>query len=97
MIRPYPDELERTEIGEFFVARKFKRQGIGRESAFHLFDAYPGKWLIRVLEENSGACEFWEKVIREYTLGSFDLRSEEYTDALSGSWSMKFFRFESRR
>ena len=97
MIRPYPDEMDRIEIGEFFVARKFKRRGIGKESAFCLFDAYPGKWLVRVLEENAGACEFWEKVIREYTLGSFDLRSEEHTDPHSGSWPMEFYRFESRR
>jgi len=96
LIRPFPNEPDRTEIGEFFVARKFKGQGIGKESAFQLFDAYPGKWLVRVLENNSGAVQFWEKVIREYTLRSFNSSAEQYTDPHSGSWAMKFYRFVSR-
>lgn len=33
MVRPYSDERGRMEIGEFFVLRKLKRRGIGRQAA----------------------------------------------------------------
>jgi predicted acetyltransferase len=97
LLRPFPDEPDRTEIAEIFVARQFKGQGIGRETACHLFDAFPGKWLVRVLEENIGARRFWDKIIREYTSGSSRPATETYTDPHSGSWPMIFYRFENKR
>lgn len=97
MIRRFPDELDRYEVGEFFVARKFKRQRIGKRCAFWLFDAFPGKWIVRVLDANSGARSFWDSVIREYTDGAMIQTSEQYVCHSSGTWQMQFYRFESRR
>jgi len=97
LVRPFPGEPGRTEIAEFFVARKFKRRGIGRESAFHLFDSFPGRWLVRVLEGNTGAKGFWDRVVREYTSGNCQLSDEDYADPHSGSYPMRFYRFENRR
>lgn len=96
MVRPFPDEKDRTEIGEFFVLRKYKGRGVGITSAVWLFDAHPGPWLIRVLEDNTGACKFWEKVIKAYTKGHFSQTTEQYVCPHSGKWTMKFYRFESR-
>lgn len=94
---PYRDEPGTMEVGEFFVLRKFKGQGIGRESAGWLFRAHPGNWLVRVLDDNIGARMFWEKVIGEYTNGAVVQTSEEYHCRRSGTWPMQFYRFESRR
>ena len=96
MVRPYPDERGRMEIGEFFVLRKFKRRGIGRQAARRLFDRFPGEWLVRVLDDNSGALRFWEAVIGEYTQGNLQRRSETYECPHSGRWPMQFFRFRCR-
>jgi len=51
MIRPYPDEPDIMDVGEFFILRKFTGQGVGRKSAFSLFDSFAGNWLVRVLNE----------------------------------------------
>jgi len=96
MVRPYPDEPDRMEIGEFFVLRKFKRRGIGREAAYRLFDRFQGEWLVRVLDENTGALCFWEAVIDEYTQDDHQRCSETYECPHSGTWPMQFFRFRCR-
>jgi predicted acetyltransferase len=93
LLRPFPYENDRNEIGEFFIAKKFTRKGIGTQVAIHLFDTYPGKWLIRVLKGNNNANSFWGKVIDKYTNGQFIVSEEEYHDPYSGDWNMTYYRF----
>ena len=96
MIRRFPDECDRYEPGEFFVARKFKGREVGKRSALWLFNAFPGKWIVRVLDANTGARSFWAKVIREYTDGDVVQTSEQHVCPHSGTWPMQFYRFESK-
>ncbi|MBT4497034.1 MAG: GNAT family N-acetyltransferase [Gemmatimonadetes bacterium] len=96
MIRPYPMEPERIEVGEFFILRKYKRRGIGKRNAFQLFNTYSGKWLVRVLDQNTGARLFWDRIITEYTKGIFEQTPEVYECPHSGTWPMQFYRFESQ-
>ena len=70
--------------------RRLKGRGVGAASAAWLFDSHPGKWLIRVLDDNTGARGFWSKVIAQYTGGCFSLTEELYEN-----WPMQFYRFES--
>lgn len=93
LMRPFPYENDGNEIGEFFIAKKFTRKGIGTQVAKHLFDTYRGKWLIRVLKDYKSALSFWDKVIDEHTNGQFVVTEEEYRDPFSGNWKMKFYRF----
>lgn len=96
MVRPYPVGPERIEVGEFFILRKYKRRGIGRRCSFQLFNTYSGKWLVRVLDQNTGALRFWERIITEYTEGTLEQTSETYQCPHSGTWPMQFYRFDSR-
>ncbi len=86
LIRPFPYENDRIEIGEFFIIKKFTRKGIGTQVAKYLFDTYRGKWLIRVLKDNASASSFWNKIIDEYTKGQYTVTEEEYRDPFSGNW-----------
>jgi len=95
LIRPLPGELERREIGDFFVARKFKRTGVGSRSAYLAMDNHPGKWAVRVLDDNSGALHFWSNAIHQYTGGVFTKTSEQFEDPHSGSWKMQIYRFDN--
>jgi predicted acetyltransferase len=95
LVRPYPADPARTEIGEFFVLRKYQGHGVGAASAFWLFDAYAGKWLVRVLDANARARRFWEKVIAAYTHGRFTKTAEQYHSPYSGTWAMQFYQFET--
>jgi len=58
-------------IAEFFILRKYRRRGVGRQVAFHIFDLFPGKWEVTEIEANLPAQQFWRRVIGEYTGGKF--------------------------
>jgi predicted acetyltransferase len=58
-------------IAEFFVMRKYRRQGIGKRVAWQVFDRFPGHWVVEEMRENLPAQRFWRKIIGEYTGGKF--------------------------
>lgn len=59
------------DMTEFFVLRRFRRRGIGREAAFAAFNRFAGRWEVRQREENPKATAFWRAVIRAYTGGEY--------------------------
>lgn len=67
---PVMDDPDVLDIAEFFVLRRHRRSGIGRRAAFLLWDRLPGRWTVRVSEENRAALPFWSKVIAEYSGGT---------------------------
>jgi predicted acetyltransferase len=71
------DDEPEIHMAEFFVMRKYRRQGIGQTVAAMLFDRFPGQWHVSQLHENVPAQRFWRSVIAGYTGGDF---SESVTD-----------------
>ena len=68
-------------IAEFFILRKYRRQGVGRQAAWSVFDRFPGRWSVSQEAGNLPAQAFWRKTIRQYTDGAYsdqDLRTEEW-------------------
>jgi predicted acetyltransferase len=55
-------EVERN-MAEFFVARGFRRRGVGMEAVRQILAAYPGHWETAVVERNLAAKAFWPKAI----------------------------------
>jgi predicted acetyltransferase len=51
------------DVHEFFVLREFRRRGVGQRMANHIWNEYPGEWLIRALEANTPALAFWRAAI----------------------------------
>ena len=62
---------EHILMEEFFILRKYRRQGLGRQAAVWLFDQFPGVWEVSEMVENTPAQAFWRKVIGAYTSGRF--------------------------
>jgi predicted acetyltransferase len=58
-------------ITEFFVMRKYRRNGVGKSAAVQVFDRFPGKWEVIQHGGNEPSKFFWESVIREYTNGNY--------------------------
>jgi predicted acetyltransferase len=58
-------------IAEFFILRKYRRQGLGTQAAAAIFDRFPGPWQVGQIPENTPATAFWRKVIGRYTGGRF--------------------------
>ena len=78
------------DMHEFFVIRRFRRNGFGRKMATLLWNEHPGEWLVRVLESNEPAVVFWRTAISAYSGGSYE---EERRIVNERRW--RFFRFVS--
>jgi predicted acetyltransferase len=61
-----PDGDPLWDIAEFFVARGFRRRGIGMRIASEVWRRFPGRWQVRVMESNQPACSFWRRAIEGY-------------------------------
>ena len=50
-------------MGEFFVARKYRRRGIAMRAVREVLRQYPGRWEVAVAERNLAAKAFWPRAI----------------------------------
>lgn len=74
LIRKINDSLKGQSyysVAEFFVMKKYRKSGVGKQAACYLFDVLPGRWQVSEMEENEPAIKFWRKIINEYTNGQF--------------------------
>jgi predicted acetyltransferase len=68
-------------MAEFFIMRKYRRQGVGDHVARYIFNQFPGTWQVGQITENPSAIAFWRKVIAHYTQNNFqeyDLDNENW-------------------
>ena len=77
------------DVHEFFVLRRFRRSGLGRQMAEYIWNAHPGEWLVRVLEANRPAIPFWRGAVAAYTEGAY---REEHVLVKDRPW--RYLRFE---
>jgi predicted acetyltransferase len=68
---PSPAGPASHAIAEFFILRKYRRQGVGRRVAQQIFDMFPGPWSVYQHKGNQPAQAFWRRVIAEYTAGAY--------------------------
>lgn len=59
-------------IAEFFILKKYRREGMGSSVATDIFKRHKGPWEVHQIESNQGAQVFWKRVINEYTKGQFE-------------------------
>lgn len=85
---PWASAIAAREVREFFVIRRFRRNGFGQTMAAHLWNQRPGNWLVRVLETNTPAVHFWRTAVSAYTWGEY---AEESRIIEGRSWL--FLRF----
>jgi len=55
-----------TDMAEFFVLRKYRRQRVGERAARWLFARFPGRWEIRQKPNNQDATTFWRRILTDY-------------------------------
>jgi predicted acetyltransferase len=65
-------------MGEFFIARQYRRLGFGKSVATALFDNFGGFWEVREMPTNGPAQAFWRSVIADYTDGAFTETREAF-------------------
>ena len=92
LVRRYPHDLSTYDVAQFFVLRKFKGQGVGKEALTKVVHILPGKWQIRVLLENSGALSFWKSAVSNIVGEKYSVSKANDVDLL-----MFFIHFEVAR
>jgi predicted acetyltransferase len=61
-------------MAEFFVARTFRRRGVGRLAVELILNRFAGRWEIVEYLRNPVAVAFWRRVVANYTQGRFQER-----------------------
>jgi len=77
------------DLDEFFVIRRYRRKGVGQFLAEHVWGLYPGKWVVRVFQNNLPALPFWRVTVSGYTQGAYE---EECREVAGLHWS--YFTFQ---
>ena len=54
-------------MDQFFVLKKYRRQGLGRAAAFTIFESHHGRWQVGQMTKNRAARAFWRNSIGSYT------------------------------
>lgn len=62
---------DKFSMAEYFITRRFRRSGVGKNAAYQLFDRFHGEWHVAEEELNFPAQSFWCAIIEEYTQGQF--------------------------
>ena len=62
---------EVADVAEFFVMRRYRRQGVGAKAAALAFARFPRRWEVRQTAANVAATAFWRRTIAAYA-GKFD-------------------------
>jgi predicted acetyltransferase len=76
-----PNVANHWLMDEFFIMRKYRRQGIGEQVAVRLFTELTGTWEVGEIPENVEAQLFWRKVIGRLTGGHYqevDVNNERW-------------------
>ena len=81
--REYINDENAHTILEFFVMKKYRRNGVGRFAARTAFDMFKGKWEVCQMQNNFPARKFWESIISEYTKNDYQECGNE-NDVLVG-------------
>ena len=58
-------------MAEFFILRKYRGRGIGRQVAFDVFDLFCGRWEVYQVDTNVVGQKFWRSTIGDYTKGNY--------------------------
>lgn len=68
------DRNVQFRMAEFFIARPWRRRGVGRQAVRLILDRFAGRWEINEDLRNTAAVAFWRRVVAAYTQGSYQER-----------------------
>ncbi len=89
--RSHCDRPVDFNMGEFFVMRAFRREGVGARAAIDLIEMHPGRWEIAVSARNPPALAFWPRVV-----GAAKVVDVQTLDGDGKQWTGPITRFVVR-
>lgn len=82
-------DSETLFMSEFFIMKKYRRQGIGKYAAKEVLQKHPGKWELTVHPKNPISHNFWKRVITEIAQDEMKVVEQVpdvYDDALATAY-----------
>ena len=67
-------------IAEFLIMPKYRRNHIGKNVAYDIFEKFKGDWEVQPMESNPIAYSFWKNIINEYTKGKYIIKNDGIED-----------------
>jgi predicted acetyltransferase len=82
MLRGYSNEEKQNNysIAEFFVMYKYRKMGVGIYVMEYFFNKYKGEWKIGYTPRNKTAKIFWNKVVKKYSNGKYEIITNDIND-----------------
>jgi len=71
-------EISDYLLNSFFILRKYRRRGLGREACKVFFKQFPGRYAISQMKSNIPAIHFWKSIYRSFEIDTFE--KEEIED-----------------
>lgn len=93
LIKKVPDastDQSAWDMAEFFILRRYRRNGIGTRAAHEVWKRFPGPWQVRAMQSNQPAIHFWTHAIQ-----SFIGKDANSTRIESDGHRWQVFSFES--
>ena len=79
-------------MAEFFIARKYRSRGLGREAAKLILSQRPGWWEVAIARKNVPALSFWRRIVGSLA----NVRDLHEIDVNDQGWNGPILRFEWR-
>ena len=76
----YLEDKNAHTVDEFFVMKKYRRNGVGSFAAKTAFDMFRGIWEVCQMQNNIPARKFWKSVIADYTQNNYQKCGTENDD-----------------
>jgi len=67
----YLNDESAHNINQFFVMKKYRKNGVGKFMAEAALNMFKGKWEVCQMQNNIPARNFWKSVIAEYTKSNY--------------------------
>ncbi|HWA59809.1 MAG TPA: GNAT family N-acetyltransferase, partial [Caulobacteraceae bacterium] len=87
--RSHAGEAVDRDMAEFFIARKFRRGGVGRAAAHAIFRRWPGTWEAAVARRNRPALAFWRQAVATCP-GAVPIAELDRDDDRWNGWILRF-------
>ena len=76
------------DMTEFFIARRYRKRGLGTTVAKRIWQRFPGAWEIRVIESNQPARAFWRSAVERFAGAGVQ---EDYVTLDGKQWNVFSF------
>jgi predicted acetyltransferase len=78
---PYSNqEFADYVLNSFFILKKYRRRGLGREACREFFNKFPGRYAIGQLLNNKPAILYWKNIYKTFNIDFYE--KEEIEEAL---------------